>query len=134
MDGTEIMVSDSDTDDLIVPHAVFTDPQVGRIGLSEEVAREHRDAVRIGREAFAAQGKLMALGETAAFVKVVTNAASAAWLGSHIVDEQGAEIVQELVLAVRLGATASDTTDTSHIRPTLPETINSAACGVNRSS
>jgi len=52
----------------------------------------------------------------------------------HVVGEQGAEIVHELVLAVELGATADDIANTMHIHPTLPESINSAAGGVHKPS
>jgi pyruvate/2-oxoglutarate dehydrogenase complex dihydrolipoamide dehydrogenase (E3) component len=122
------------TDGRVVPHAVFTDPQVGHVGLTEQEAHDAGYEVGVGRDAFAAQGKPKALGETEGFVKLVTNAETDELLGAHVVGEQGAEIVHELVLAVRLGATATDIADTIHIHPTLPETINSAAGGVHKPS
>lgn len=120
------------TADQLVPHAVFTDPQIDHIGLTDQEAREQGYAVGIGREAFATQGKPKALGETEGFVKLVTNAQTGELLGANVVGEQGAEIVHELVLAARLGATATDIADPVHIHPTLPETVNSAAGGVHR--
>jgi len=88
--------------------------------------------VGVGRQDFADQGKPKALGETEGFVKLVTNAETDELLGAHIVGEQGAEIVHELVLAIELGATADDIANTMHIHPTLPESINSAAGGVHK--
>jgi len=117
-----------------VPWAVFTDPQIGHVGLTEQEAREAGVRGRRRPQDFADQGKPKALGETEGFVKLVTNAETDELLGAHIVGEQGAEIVHELVLAIELGATADDIANTMHIHPTLPESINSAAGGVHKPS
>ena len=122
------------TADRTVPWAVFTDPQVGHVGLTEQEAREAGYEVGVGRQDFAEQGKPKALGETEGFVKLVTDAETDELLGAHIVGEQGAEIVHELVVAIELGATADDIANTMHIHPTLPESINSAAGGVHKPS
>lgn len=122
------------TEDRTVPWAVFTDPQVGHVGLTEQEAREAGYEVGIGRQDFADQGKPKALGETEGFVKLITDADTDELLGAHVVGEQGAEIVHELVLAIELGATAEQIAETMHIHPTLPESINSAAGGVHRPS
>lgn len=117
-----------------VPWAVFTDPQVGHVGLTEREARDAGYEVGVGRQDVADQAKPKALGETEGFVKLVTDADTDELLGAHVVGEQAAEIVHELVLAIELGATADDIADTMHIHPTLPESINSAAGGVHKPS
>ena len=122
------------TEGRTVPRAVFTDPQVGHVGLTEQEARDAGYEVGIGRQDFAEQGKPKALGETEGFVKLVTDADTDELLGAHVVGEQGAEIVHELVLAMELGATADQIAETMHIHPTLPESINSAAGGVHKPS
>ncbi|WP_255152807.1 dihydrolipoyl dehydrogenase [Halorarius halobius] len=122
------------TEGRTVPWAVFTDPQVGHVGLTEQEARDEGYEVGIGRQDFADQGKPKALGETAGFVKLVTDADTDELLGAHVVGSQGAEIVHELVLAIELGATADQIAETMHIHPTLPESINSAAGGVHKPS
>lgn len=122
------------TDDRVVPWAVFTDPEVGHVGLTEQEARDAGYDVGVGRQDLAEQGKPKALGETEGFVKLVTDADTEELLGAHIVGEDGAEIVHELVLAIELGATADDIAQTMHIHPTLPESINSAAGGVHEPS
>jgi len=122
------------TEDRTVPWAVFTDPQVGHVGLTEQEARDEGYEVGIGRQDFADQGKPKALGEIEGFVKLVTDANTDELLGAHVVGEQGAEIVHELVLAIELGATADQIAETMHIHPTLPESINSAAGGVHKPS
>ena len=123
-----------DATDRVVPHAIFTDPQVGHVGLTEREAEEHGYEVAVGQSAYAEQGKPKALGETEGFVKLVSDAETEELLGAHIVGEQGADIIHELVLAIKLGATAEDVANTIHIHPTLPEVINSAAGGVHEPS
>ncbi|UPV76971.1 dihydrolipoyl dehydrogenase (plasmid) [Halorussus limi] len=122
------------TEGRTVPWAVFTDPQVGHVGLTEQEACDKGYEVGIGRQDFADQGKPKALGETEGFVKLVTDADTDELLGAHVVGEQGAEIVHELVLAIELGATAEQIAETMHIHPTLPEIINSAAGGAHKPS
>jgi dihydrolipoamide dehydrogenase len=122
------------TEGRAVPWAVFTDPQVGHVGLTEQEARDAGYEVGVGRQDFADQGKPKALGETEGFVKLVTDVDTNELLGAHVVGEQGAEIVHELVLAIEIGATAEDIANTMHIHPTLPESINSAAGGVHKPS
>lgn len=117
-----------------VPHAVFTDPQVGRVGLTEEEAQERGHDVAVGQSAYDEQGKPKAMGETEGFVKLVSDAETGELLGSHVVGEEGAAIVHELVVAMELGGTADDVADAIHIHPTLPEVINSAAGGVHNPS
>lgn len=59
------------TEGRVVPWAVFTDPQVGHVGLTERDARDADYDVGIGHQEFAEQGKPKALGETEGFVKLV---------------------------------------------------------------
>lgn len=121
-------------EDRVVPWAVFTDPQVGHVGLTERKAREEGYEVGVGKQAFAEQGKPKALGETEGFVKLVADAETDELLGAHVVGEQGTEIVHELVLAIELDATVEDIANAMHVHPTLAESINSAAGGVHEPS
>jgi dihydrolipoamide dehydrogenase len=130
------LVKDEEIDahDRIVPHAVFTDPQVGRVGLTEAQAREQGYEVAVGRSQYAEQGKPKALGEPEGFVKIVSDGDTGEILGGHIVGEAGADLVHEIVVAMKLGGTAADIADTIHVHPTLPEVVNSAAGGVHKPS
>ena len=123
-----------DAHDRVIPHAVFTDPQVGRVGLTEDQANEQGYEVMIGRSEYAEQGKPKALGETEGFVKIVSHAETGEILGGHIVGEQGADLIHEIAVAMNLGGTAQDIAETIHIHPTLPEVVNSAAGGVHKPS
>lgn len=123
-----------DAHDRNVPHAVFTDPSVGRVGLTEQQARDQGHEVAVGKSEFAEQGKPKALGETEGFVKIVSDAETDEILGAHIVGENGAALVHEIVVAMNLGGTTEDIAETIHIHPTLPEVVNSAAGGVHKPS
>jgi pyruvate/2-oxoglutarate dehydrogenase complex dihydrolipoamide dehydrogenase (E3) component len=123
-----------DAHDRHVPHAVFTDPSVGRVGSTEREARAQDHEVAVGRSEYAEQGKPTALGETEGFVKIVSDAETVEILGAHIVGEGGADIVHEIAVAMKLGGTAEDIAETIHIHPTLPEVVNSAAGGVHKPS
>ena len=125
---------ETSTEGRVVPWAVFTDPQVGHVGMTEQEARDAGYEVGIGRQDLDEQAKPKALGETEGFVKLVTDIETGELLGAHIVGEQGAEIIHELILAIELGATVDDIANAMHIHPTLPESINSAAGGVHEPS
>lgn len=118
----------------VVPHAVFTDPNVGRAGMTEAEATDAGYEVATGRAAYASQGKPKALGESEGFVTIVADAETGELLGAHIVGENGADIVHELSVAMTLGGTAADIANAIHVHPTLPEVIMSAAGNVSRSS
>jgi dihydrolipoamide dehydrogenase len=120
--------------DRVVPHAIFTDPQVGRAGMTEAAATDAGYEVATGRAAYASQGKPKALGEPEGFVKIVADAETGELLGAHVVGEQGADIVHELSVAMTLGGTAADIANAIHVHPTLPEVIMSAADNVPRSA
>ena len=123
-----------DAHDRHVPHAVFTDPSVGRVGFTEQEAREQGNEVMVGRSEYTEQGKPKALGETEGFVKIISDAETREILGAHIIGEGGADIVHEVVVAMELSGTAKDIADAIHIHPTLPEVVNSAAGGVHKPS
>jgi pyruvate/2-oxoglutarate dehydrogenase complex dihydrolipoamide dehydrogenase (E3) component len=110
---------------------VFTDPQVGHVGLTEREAGDEGYETGIDRQDFADRGEPKAPGETERFVELVTDAETDELLGAHVVGEHGAEIVYELVLAIAFGATADDIANAMHIHPTLPESIDSAGGGVH---
>lgn len=118
----------------IVPHGVFTDPEVGAVGLTEAEAEAAGHDVSTGVEHFSGVAKARAMGETDGFVKFVTDRQTGKILGCHIVGPEAANLVHEAVLAMQLGASASDIAATMHIHPSLAEGVNAAAGGIHRPS
>jgi dihydrolipoamide dehydrogenase len=114
-----------------VPYATYCHPQVASVGLTEEQARQRGHEVRVGRFPFRGSGKAIALGDYEGLVKLVTHAATGELLGAHLIGPEVTELLQELVLAKKLKATASDLAGAIHAHPTLSEVLMEAALAVS---
>ncbi len=116
----------------LVPHAVFTDPEVASFGLSEVEARQSRgDQIGIGVERFRGVAKARAIDETAGFIKVITGP-DRRIIGATIVGPDAGNLIHELVVAATGGLTIDQVSQAIHIHPTLAEGVNAAAGGVHR--
>ncbi len=110
-----------------VPAAVFTDPEVGTVGLTEaEADAEGFDPV-VGTMPMQASGRALTLGEDEGFVRVVADADTEFLLGAQVVGPEASELVAELGLAVEMGARLEDVAATIHTHPTLSEAVMEAA-------
>ena len=113
-----------------VPNAIFTDPEIASVGLSEQEAHDKEIPIRVGRFPFAGNGKALALGNSRGFVKLIAHKKTNVLLGGAVVGPGATDLISEITLAVRHGLTADDVTDTIHAHPTLPEAIMEAAWDV----
>ncbi len=120
--------------DRVVPHAVFVDPEVGSVGLTEQQARDAGHAVAVGIQRFDGVAKARAMGKTIGLIKFVTDPKSDKILGCHIAGPHGGDLIHEAALAMVTGAGYSDIGAMIHTHPTLSEGMNSAAGGVHRPS
>ncbi len=84
------------TEDRIVPYAVFTDPQLGGVGLTEKEARAKGYRLKIGTLPASSVARAIERGETAGLMKIVVNAENDQVLGASILTADGGEIVQVL--------------------------------------
>jgi len=126
--------SDRSVADRVVPHAVFVDPEVGSVGLTEQQARDAGYNVAIGTQTFDGVAKARAMDKTIGLIKFVVDGETDKILGCHIAGPHGGDLVHEAALAMVTGATYSDIGNMIHVHPTLAEGINSAAGGVHRPS
>jgi dihydrolipoamide dehydrogenase len=110
-----------------MPSAVFTDPEIGVVGLTETEAKARGKDVRIGKFPFSVSGRAMALNETEGFIKVLTDKASKQIVGVSVVGPEASELVAEAALAMEMTATAEDVGLTVHSHPTLAEAMMEAA-------
>ncbi|MEO5785285.1 MAG: mercuric reductase [Casimicrobiaceae bacterium] len=110
----------------IVPYAVFTDPELGRVGMTESEARKAGKKVKIGHFEMKSNGKARELGETRGFVKVVVDAGSERILGAAVFALEGAELVHLFVDLMNADAPFGVMRDAIHIHPTLAEGLQSA--------
>lgn len=117
-----------------IPYAVFSDPEVGCCGLTEEEAKEKGLAVRIGRFPARALGRAHAEGRIEGLFKVIADAGSDRVLGIHVVGERATELVAFSTLAVRKGMTAKELQELLYCHPTFSEGIMEAASDVHGES
>ncbi len=104
-----------------VPTAVFANPNLGTVGLSEETARARYGKVDIYRTAFRSLKHTMGASEEKIFMKLVVDAASQRVLGAHMLGPDAGEIIQGIAIAVKLGATKAQFDATIGIHPTAAE-------------
>lgn len=123
--------SDLSLRDRVVPWGVFTDPQLGRVGMSEREARDAGFRLKIGTYDARKVAKARTLGETRGLIKVIADAQTDRILGAAVLMAEGAELVHEFVTAMQLGAKYTDLQDMIHIHPTLAEGLNNALGGVH---
>jgi pyruvate/2-oxoglutarate dehydrogenase complex dihydrolipoamide dehydrogenase (E3) component len=116
----------SKTTDRIVPYAVFTDPELGRVGLTERDAKAQGRHFRVQRFELKRNGKARELGEAQGFIKVLTDEANGQIIGAALLCNDAAELVHMYVDLMNAGASASAIRDAVHIHPTLAEAVQSA--------
>lgn len=114
-----------------MPAAIFCDPEIATVGLTEAQARDQGYAVRVGQFPFAASGRALSMHESEGLIKLVADADTDLLLGAHMIGPDVSELLAEAVLAIEMGATAEDLALTVHTHPTLPETLMEAAEAVH---
>lgn len=105
----------------VVPWATFTDPEVARVGLSEEEARQQNIAVEVTCYALDDLDRAIADGEAHGFIKVLTEPGRDRILGATIVGYHASELINEFVLAMKHKLGLGKILATIHIYPTLSE-------------
>jgi dihydrolipoamide dehydrogenase len=110
-----------------IPAVVFTDPEVAWCGLTENEAAKQKREVTVTRFPWGASGRAITLDRTDGMTKLVIDPRSERILGVGIVGPGAGELIAEGVLAVEMGANASDLKLSIHAHPTLSETMMEAA-------
>ncbi len=109
-----------------IPAAVFTDPEVATVGMTEAEAEEAGFDPLVGEMPLRASGRAMTLDERDGFVRVVADAETEFLLGAQVVAPEASELIAELALAVEMSATLEDVAGTIHTHPTLSEAVREA--------
>lgn len=110
-----------------IPAVVFTDPEVAWCGLTEAQATEQKRPVRVARFPWGASGRATTIGRSDGLTKLIIDAVDERVLGVGIVGTNAGELISEGVLAIEMGAVASDLELTIHPHPTLSETVMESA-------
>ena len=111
----------------VIPFATFTDPEVARVGLNEQEAKEQEVAYEVTRYGLDDLDRAIADGEAHGFVKVLTVPGKDKILGATIVGEHAGELIAEFVAAMRHGFGLNKILGTIHIYPTWTEANKFAA-------
>ncbi len=106
----------------LVPSAVFTQPELGTVGLTEEQARA-QEPVEVYSTSFNAMRPAFAGRDGRVMMKLVVSRATRRVLGCHIVADNAAEMIQLAGVAVRMGATKEDFDRTVAVHPTMAEEL-----------
>ena len=104
-----------------VPTAVFANPNVATVGLSEEHAREKFGAVDVYKASFRALKLTLGDKGERTFMKLVVDRASQKVVGAHMIGADAGEVIQGVAIAVKLGATKAQFDATIGIHPTAAE-------------
>ena len=110
-----------------IPAVVFTDPEIAWAGLTEADAEKQGLSVEVTRFPWGASGRAIAIDRVDGMTKLVIDPKTERILGVGIVGSGAGELISEGVLAIEMGATASDVKLTIHPHPTLTETVMEAA-------
>ena len=111
----------------IVPSAVFTVPELARVGLTEEQCAERGLDVTVKKAFFRSNGKAVAMNETDGLLKMIVDNATRQIVGCHICGAHAADLIQEVVTAMNAGATVDLLARSIHGHPTLSEVTLAAA-------
>ncbi|XP_039748968.1 dihydrolipoyl dehydrogenase [Pararge aegeria] len=109
-----------------IPSVIYTSPEVGWVGKSEEDLKKEGRAYKVGKFPFLANSRAKTNGEPDGFVKVLADKTTDVILGTHIIGPGGGELINEAVLAQEYGASAEDVARVCHAHPTCAEALREA--------
>lgn len=115
-----------------VPSAVFSDPQVASVGLTEREARERGVLYVTSRQAYGDTAYGWAMEDTSSFAKLVADPTTGLLLGAHVLGPQASNLIQPLVQAMSLGQRVHDVARGQFwIHPALMEVVENALLGID---
>ena len=120
-----IMGIESKADFDLMPWCVFSNPEIGRVGVTEKEAKLIYSDIRIGRAQYTSNGKARCMGERAGFVKVISDA-DGHLIGLHIIGSNASSLLGEAGLALTHKMKLEDIIQTIHAHPTLCELLREA--------
>jgi mycothione reductase len=115
------------TDHRFVPAAVFTEPQIASVGLTERQARERGIEFVVGRRDYGGTAAGWAREDTEGFAKVLADPKTGLLIGAHLIGPEAATVIQPLVQAMSFGQRAHDVARGQYwIHPALSEVVENA--------
>ncbi|MEV0827288.1 dihydrolipoyl dehydrogenase [Nonomuraea rubra] len=124
--GAETM----ELDFVMIPRATYCQPQVASFGYTEAQARDLGYDVKVAKFPFTANGKAHGLGDSAGFVKIISDNTHGELLGAHLIGPEVTELLPELTLAQQWDLTVHEVARNVHAHPTLGEAVKEAIHGL----
>lgn len=113
-----------------VPSAIFTEPEIAVVGITEKIANEKGIKIEIGKFPMSANGKALTLGDTKGFVKIIKEKSTGKIIGSTIIGSHATDLLASVTLCINNGLTTEQITETIFAHPTTAESIHEAALNV----
>lgn len=112
----------------VVPSCIYTLPEIGSVGMTEEAAREKfGDDIIVGKLPAVALGKALAMGETEGSYKLIAHASTKKLLGVHIFGANATDLIMEAAVVMQAGGSIDMITETIHAHPTMAEGLMEVA-------
>jgi len=111
-----------ETEFMLIPSAVFTNPEVASVGCTEQQCKTEQRAFVAHKSLYRANGKALSMGETDGMAKLLTDEAGHI-IGCHIMGPHAADLVQEVTVAMAVHMTLENLKNVVHIHPTLSEVL-----------
>ncbi|WP_420012734.1 dihydrolipoyl dehydrogenase [Tateyamaria sp.] len=111
----------------VIPGVIYTHPEVGNVGETEETLKEQGRKYTVGKFSFMGNGRAKANFAGDGFVKILADAETDRILGAHIIGPAAGDLIHEICVAMEFGASAEDLALTCHAHPTYSEAVREAA-------
>ncbi len=123
---------DSVMDYRVVPYAIFTQPEVAGVGLTEKEALDQGFKIKVGTYPYRAIGRAVGMDEQEGLVKIIADSESDEILGAHIIGALASELISSITVAMGLDARVEDVAEIIQVHPTLSEMIKEGSLAVNK--
>jgi pyruvate/2-oxoglutarate dehydrogenase complex dihydrolipoamide dehydrogenase (E3) component len=115
----------------LVPYTAFIDPQLARVGLSEQEAREQRLNIKVARMPMSHVARALEVDETRGFMKAIVDAETGQILGATVLGIEGGELMAVFQMAMMGGVPYQKLRDAVFSHPTLAESLNNLFAALN---
>lgn len=113
-----------------IPAVVYTHPEIGSVGKTEDELKELGVDYKKGTFPFRANGRARTLGQVEGFIKILADSKTDRMLGVHILGPHAGDLINEAALALSVASSSEDLARTPHMHPTLGEAFKEAALAV----
>ena len=120
-------VKERTTDYNIIPATIFTNPNIGSVGLRRNQAKALEIEVAMGRFPYMSLGKAKCAGNETGFLMILADKKSHKIIGASCIGAEAPELISEIALAMQHGLTVHDVGETIHSHPTISEMVLEAA-------